>query len=1086
MKKQLLFSFFTLFLLTFIGHSQTTFFEGFENTTGPSAVPSTNWTLGSGNWHVFQNSVGLTERWKINNGIATPPLVRTGANAAYINREEIGNGNTSEDYLATPLISFAPNQILRFYNRTFTIGDQGTIYQIKVSTAISSPTDPTTYVTIAEFTEEQLSTIFNIYTEKVIEIPSSYIGQQGYIAFVKKQTQPDDAISGDRWLIDDVSLELICDTPTDLVITSLTANSLGLSWTENGTATSWEVLLQSCESAAPTETTTGIVYTGTLPYTFSSLQPETCYKLYVRSLCSSFPNSSEWSSAAIVTTPISAPCAVPTTLLASGVTHNSVQLSWTENDSETSWHVLAIPCGSPAPTATTGMYILANTNPFNLNGLIPDTCYSIYVRAACSPSNLSMWSDSDSITTLLNPPSCGGTFTDNGGTSSNYSNNSNQTYTICPTTPGEVVFVAFTSFDTESEKDALYVFNGNSSSSPQIASSNSGGSVPGGLAGGYWGTTIPGPFMSSSPDGCLTFRFRSNTSTTRPGWIANINCMPMDFCMQPSQVTLTNITDTSVTLNWVDYNASTAWHILALPLGSPQPTATTTGWITATTSSFVLTGLTPNTCYDFYVRSSCNANDTSVWSAPVTNCIYDCEDYGTCSDSIMTVAFIDSNANGIKDITESYFNYGYFNYTINNGPTISSFSNNGDYYIPSTNPANSYDLGYFIPSYLTPFYSTSASYQNITIVAGSGINYYYFPITEIAPYLDVQTYLYAISPRPGFTRNCTLYYRNNSTTTTTNGTVAFIKNNLETINSISQSGTNATTNGFTYNYTNLAPQESRTITINLQTPTIPIVNLGDLLNISSHISNIPGEVNLVNNNNVLTKTVVGSYDPNEVYESHGPEIPINNFTSSDYLNYTITFENTGTANAEFIRIENLLSNKLNPSTIEMIGSSHNYDLKRENNKLTWFFYDIDLPPTSQNSILSHGFVSYRIKPNPGYAIGDIIPNTASIFFDYNPPIITNTFNTEFVAPLNNLDFNSGNFIVYPNPTNGLVQISLKNNSDTIQTVTIFDVLGKVVKKVEAVNSNQTNINVSELSSGIYMVEVTTENNLKQVKKLVIK
>jgi hypothetical protein len=170
----------------------------------------------------------------------------------------------------------------------------------------------------------------------------------------------------------------------------------------------------------------------------------------------------------------------------------------------------------------------------------------------------------------------------------------------------------------------------------------------------------------------------------------------------------------------------------------------------------------------------------------------------------------------------------------------------------------------------------------------------------------------------------------------------------------------------------------------------------------------------------------------------------------------------------------------------MIGSSHNYDLKRENNKLTWFFYDIDLPPTSQNPILSHGFVSYRIKPNPSIAIGDIIPNTASIFFDYNPPIITNTFNTEFVAPLNNLDFNSGNFIVYPNPTNGLVQISLKNYSDTIQNVTIFDVLGKIVKKVEAVNSNQTNINVSELSSGIYMVEVATENDLKQVKKLVIK
>ena len=991
MKKQLLFSFFTFFLLGFIGHSQTTFFEGFENTTGPSAPPSTEWALQSGNWHVFQNTFGPTERWKINSIVATPPMTFAGSNSALSSVEEIGLGNTSEDYLTMPLVTITANGQLRFFSRTFTNGNQGTIYQIKIAPATASPTNTAAYTTLAEYTENELVTTidgvqnpFNIYTEKVVDIPTTF-GPQVYISFVRKFTQTTPTIGGDRWLLDNVRIAQKCLNPSALTAQAVTFNQANLSWNNPSGSSSWEIEILPISD---TPTGLGIAYNGTLPFVVTGLLPNTQYKYYVRSLCSDGINSN--------------------------------------------------------------------------------------------------WVGPMQFSTSFAPPGCGGNYLDSGLATANYSNNEDSNLTICPTTPGEVVSVTFTSFDVESNNDALYVFNGPTPTSSQlISSSNGAGNVPGGLVGGYWGTTIPGPFTSSSPDGCLTFRFRSNATITNSGWISNVSCGPMDFCMQPSQVTLTNITDTSVTLNWVDYSASTAWHILALPLGSPQPTAATTGWITATTSPFVITGLTPNTCYDFYVRSSCNANDISVWSAPVTNCIYDCEDYGTCSDSIMAVAFIDSNANGIKDATESNFNYGYLNYSINNGATIYSFSNNGDFYIPSTNPANSYDLGYFIPSYLTSFYSTSASYENITIVAGSGINYYYFPITEIAPYLDVQTYLYAESPRPGFTRNCYLYYRNNSLTTT-NGTITFVKNNLETINSVSQTGTVTTPNGFTYNYTNLAPNETRYILINLQTPTIPTVNLGDLLTISSHISNISGEINLENNNSVLTQTVIGSYDPNEVYESHGPEIPINNFTSNDYLKYTITFENTGTANAEFIRIENLLNNKLNPSTIEMIGSSHNYDLKRENNKLTWFFYDIDLPPTSQNPILSHGFVSYRIKPNLGYAIGDIIPNTASIFFDYNPPIITNTFNTEFVAPLNNLDFNSCNFIVYPNPTNGLVQISLKNNSETIQNVIIFDVLGKVVKKVEGVNSNQTNINVSELSSGVYMVEVATENDLKQVKKLVIK
>ena len=32
--------------------------EGFESTTGPTPLPSTTWTLGTGNWAVFDNGVG--------------------------------------------------------------------------------------------------------------------------------------------------------------------------------------------------------------------------------------------------------------------------------------------------------------------------------------------------------------------------------------------------------------------------------------------------------------------------------------------------------------------------------------------------------------------------------------------------------------------------------------------------------------------------------------------------------------------------------------------------------------------------------------------------------------------------------------------------------------------------------------------------------------------------------------------------------------------------------------------------------------------------------------------------------------------
>jgi hypothetical protein len=49
-----------------------------------------------------------------------------------------------------------------------------------------------------------------------------------------------------------------------------------------------------------------------------------------------------------------------------------------------------------------------------------------------------------------------------------------------------------------------------------------------------------------------------------------------------------------------------------------------------------------------------------------------------------------------------------------------------------------------------------------------------------------------------------------------------------------------------------------------------------------------------------------------------------------------------------------------------------------------------LPDSTTDEPGSQGYVIYRIKPLPTLAFGDVIENTASIYFDENPPIVTNT------------------------------------------------------------------------------------------------
>jgi hypothetical protein len=74
----------------------------------------------------------------------------------------------------------------------------------------------------------------------------------------------------------------------------------------------------------------------------------------------------------------------------------------------------------------------------------------------------------------------------------------------------------------------------------------------------------------------------------------------------------------------------------------------------------------------------------------------------------------------------------------------------------------------------------------------------------------------------------------------------------------------------------------------------------------------------------------------------------------------------------------------------MVAASHPYTASITNqNKIEWAFANINLPDSNINEPLSHGYVSYRVKPKSTATAGDVINNLASIYFDYNLPVATN-------------------------------------------------------------------------------------------------
>ena len=331
-----------------------------------------------------------------------------------------------------------------------------------------------------------------------------------------------------------------------------------------------------------------------------------------------------------------------------------------------------------------------------------------------------------------------------------------------------------------------------------------------------------------------------------------------------------------------------------------------------------------------------------------------------------------------------------------------------------------------------------------------------------------------------------LYIQNYGDNTVSSGSIEFVNDANVTYlaaNNIPSSWTlTNTATGFTLDFVNLGSNVSEQIEIVLNVPTT--ANIGDLITNTAMYTSATNDSNLTNNTTSLTETVVNSYDPNDISESHGREIAYANFTATDeYLYYTIRFQNIGTADAINVNIENTLNPLLDASTLHMLHSSHNVVMTETNGQLTFAHDTINLVSQAEDEEASKGFVYYKIKPVAGYNVGTIIPNTAEIYFDFNAPVITNTFETEFVEENLSVDqFNTNDFTLYPNPANSILNIKLNNALRGNATVEVIDIQGKTVITTTI---NQTlQLDVKSLMSGLYFVKLKYENT-QTVKKLII-
>ncbi len=245
--------------------------------------------------------------------------------------------------------------------------------------------------------------------------------------------------------------------------------------------------------------------------------------------------------------------------------------------------------------------------------------------------------------------------------------------------------------------------------------------------------------------------------------------------------------------------------------------------------------------------------------------------------------------------------------------------------------------------------------------------------------------------------------------------------------------------------------------------------LGTILNSSIMVSSANSETDLSNNTDGAAEMVVGSYDPNDktAVTSSRSSGSLYYIDQDNWIDYTIRFQNTGTAGAFFVTVTDTLPLELDMTSFQMAVSSHAHTYTFKPGRVVeWFFDDINLPDSATNEAESHGLVKFRIKPAQPLLPGTVIENTANIFFDFNEPVITEPsmlvaeFSTGLGVP------SVADLMLVPNPATGAVRISVREG--TIRSLRIIGGDGRQALSLN-VNAPTAEMDASSLAAGTYAV-----------------
>lgn len=313
-------------------------------------------------------------------------------------------------------------------------------------------------------------------------------------------------------------------------------------------------------------------------------------------------------------------CAAPTFTTITP-TETSASIAWNEPNSATSWSL----------KVNNGGWNTISDNPYNLTGLTSNTAYTITLRSICAPGDTSFTTTTSFRTTCgtqtlpytvgfepfaagtdnmaecwtsiegTNYVRSGSAYASN-GSKSLYISDSGVVVTPVIAVGGNDVYVSFDLLRGTAASGKMAV---GFAVTPEMAASAIYVDTINPADNSYHNYEYSIPNTIHLPSGCIVFKQIESTSATAYYCIDSLVVTEYSGCLRPVSGTITNVTPSTATINWVAGTDAVSYEVAYDTLDA---IAATTPIVPSNTTSINLTGLESETEYNVWVRSVCGEN----------------------------------------------------------------------------------------------------------------------------------------------------------------------------------------------------------------------------------------------------------------------------------------------------------------------------------------------------------------------------------------------------------------------------------------------------------------------------------------------